>query len=175
MNGEKRAPLDGFGRAHDSEAWFRMYGSETFVDLTMVSAKAGHMYILISLRCYHERGPEDFERFRKTYKRMFGWSKSALEELVKFGLVEISGDGLLVSKMYNPGHQGVATVRPVIPETVRREVLERDGWACVYCGATDDLAMDHVIPISKEGADTPQNLVTACRSCNSRKGNRTNG
>jgi len=173
--GEKRGSLTGIGRSHDSEAWFRLYGSETFVDLTLVSTKAGHMYIVISLRCYHERGAENFERFRKAYKRMFGWSKSAFDELLEVGLVHLSDDGELTSKMYSPGNQGVATIRPPIPDYIRNEVLERDGRACVYCGASEDLAMDHVIPISKEGADTANNLVTACRPCNSRKGNRFDG
>jgi len=44
---------------------------------------------------------------------------------------------------------------------------------CAYCGATGDLTVDHVVPFSRGGRNVPENLTTACRSCNSRKSFRT--
>jgi 5-methylcytosine-specific restriction endonuclease McrA len=44
--------------------------------------------------------------------------------------------------------------------------------ACEYCGAKEQLSWDHLIPISKGGLDIADNLVLACGSCNSSKGNR---
>lgn len=41
--------------------------------------------------------------------------------------------------------------------------------ACVYCGAEDDMTVDHLVPRRYGGSDQPRNLVPACRSCNSRK------
>ena len=41
--------------------------------------------------------------------------------------------------------------------------------ACVYCGVTENLSADHIIPPSKGGRDSGENLVLACRSCNSSK------
>lgn len=58
----------------------------------------------------------------------------------------------------------------------RRTVLARDRYTCQYCGATPeraDLTVDHVLPRSKGGQTTWENVVTACRRCNARKGNRT--
>jgi hypothetical protein len=52
-------------------------------------------------------------------------------------------------------------------------VYERDGRACRYCGSTQDLTIDHVVPRCQGGGDEADNLVVACRSCNSRKGGRT--
>lgn len=53
-------------------------------------------------------------------------------------------------------------------------VLDRDGHACVYCGAASvPLQLDHVIPRSRGGADTPDNLVACCKPCNTSKGART--
>lgn len=54
---------------------------------------------------------------------------------------------------------------------VTRAIDARDGGCCVYCGATADesgshLHLDHVVPRSLGGEDTPCNLVTACRACN---------
>jgi 5-methylcytosine-specific restriction endonuclease McrA len=58
----------------------------------------------------------------------------------------------------------------------RRLVLARDAYTCQYCGAQPNRAMltiDHVLPRSRGGAKSWENVVTACRSCNQRKGNRT--
>jgi len=53
----------------------------------------------------------------------------------------------------------------------RRAVFARDEWACQYCGATAE-NLDHVIPRSRGGTHTWDNVVAACRRCNSRKENR---
>lgn len=61
------------------------------------------------------------------------------------------------------------------PETwneLRRTVFERDGWQCVYCGSSDNLEADHIVPLSKGGRSTLDNLSAACKSCNSSKGAR---
>ncbi|MBN1218826.1 MAG: HNH endonuclease [Anaerolineae bacterium] len=58
----------------------------------------------------------------------------------------------------------------------RRGVLSRDYYTCQYCGTTPPrkyLTVDHVIPRSRGGKTTWENVVTACERCNGRKGNRT--
>jgi 5-methylcytosine-specific restriction endonuclease McrA len=56
----------------------------------------------------------------------------------------------------------------------RRNILHRDTHSCQYCGATgDELTLDHVLPRSRGGEDSWENIVTACVRCNVRKGNRT--
>ena len=56
----------------------------------------------------------------------------------------------------------------------RRNLLQRDHHTCQYCGARDQpLSVDHVLPRSRGGTDTWENVTTACLSCNVRKGNRT--
>ncbi len=52
----------------------------------------------------------------------------------------------------------------------RHNIFRRDGGRCQYCGITKDLTLDHVIPRSKGGKSTWTNLVTACKKCNSIKG-----
>lgn len=59
-----------------------------------------------------------------------------------------------------------------VPHALRRNVLQRDK-ACVYCGSTVHLTVDHVVPRSKGGGHTLDNLVAACKQCNSSKSNRT--
>jgi len=58
----------------------------------------------------------------------------------------------------------------------RKGILLRDGGACQYCRSkfpAKDLTMDHVIPRSRGGGSTWENLVACCFRCNNRKGNRT--
>lgn len=59
-----------------------------------------------------------------------------------------------------------------VPAVSRREVLRRDHHTCQYCGTTRHLTLDHVIPRSKGGPHTWDNVVAACATCNGRKGDR---
>jgi len=52
----------------------------------------------------------------------------------------------------------------------RQNIFKRDGFSCQYCGINSDLTLDHVLPKSRNGKSSWSNLVTACKSCNSRKG-----
>lgn len=53
----------------------------------------------------------------------------------------------------------------------RREVFIRDHFSCQYCGLkTRDLTLDHIVPRHRGGQHSWENLVSACRSCNHRKG-----
>ncbi len=60
-----------------------------------------------------------------------------------------------------------------IPKEFRWKIWQRDDFTCQYCGARDDLSIDHIFPESKGGKLIDSNLVTACKTCNSRKNNRT--
>ena len=58
----------------------------------------------------------------------------------------------------------------------RKNVVWRDKSICQYCGGRFcfvDLTMDHVIPKSRGGDKTWDNIVTCCKKCNNTKGNRT--
>lgn len=59
-----------------------------------------------------------------------------------------------------------------IPLT-RRNIMHRDRYTCQYCGRRGDLTIDHIIPRSRGGKDTWDNVTAACRRCNALKGCRT--
>lgn len=59
-----------------------------------------------------------------------------------------------------------------IPRHIRQEVWSRDGGKCTECGAKDYLEFDHIIPHSRGGANTVNNVQLLCRRCNSVKSDR---
>lgn len=58
------------------------------------------------------------------------------------------------------------------PAFTRFNVFLRDRFTCQYCGQHEDLTFDHVIPRSKGGLTTWDNVVAACSGCNLRKSDR---
>jgi 5-methylcytosine-specific restriction endonuclease McrA len=62
------------------------------------------------------------------------------------------------------------------PKLTRGNLYLRDGYRCAYCDerlAGRELTYDHVIPRAQGGRTEWENVVTACRACNHKKGNRT--
>ncbi|MBN8572925.1 MAG: HNH endonuclease [Candidatus Kapabacteria bacterium] len=59
-------------------------------------------------------------------------------------------------------------------ELSRKNIVRRDNGRCQYCNkTTPPLTIDHIIPKSRGGEDSWENLITACMRCNNYKGNRT--
>ncbi len=59
------------------------------------------------------------------------------------------------------------------PAFTRFNLFLRDGFKCSYCNSPDDLTFDHVVPRSRGGKTTWENIVTACSPCNLKKGGRS--
>lgn len=58
----------------------------------------------------------------------------------------------------------------------KKNIFLRDGYTCQYCGRAFDrseLSLDHILPQSRGGKDTWENLVAACKPCNGRKDDQT--
>ncbi|KAL4420238.1 hypothetical protein ABPG77_011062 [Micractinium sp. CCAP 211/92] len=55
----------------------------------------------------------------------------------------------------------------------RHNIILRDQGRCQYCGSAKNLTIDHVVPQSKGGRNTWENLVACCSTCNSRKGDKS--
>ena len=94
---------------------------------------------------------------------------------------EISGYTIRTSKISIPVPSVVRLMKyrrmPRQNRSVSRKgILLRDGNCCQYCGArlpAGSLTLDHVVPRSRRGLSTWENLVTCCFTCNNRKGDRT--
>lgn len=61
------------------------------------------------------------------------------------------------------------------PAFTRFNLFLRDRFVCQYCGSGEDLTFDHLIPRSRGGRTTWQNVITACSPCNLRKANKLAG
>lgn len=103
----------------------------------------------------------------------------------KAELVEADGQAVVRSVRFNyPRPAIIRLVRFVhVPRRFRRQVTNtflfaRDQYTCQYCERRANdlkrrecLTRDHVIPLSRGGGNEWDNVVTACSSCNTRKGN----
>ncbi|WP_211240402.1 HNH endonuclease [Haloglycomyces albus] len=88
------------------------------------------------------------------------------------------GDGYLHSESFDLPVPSVVRLKRYVhvPHQMsaspsRRGVFIRDGWTCVYCGYGAE-TLDHVIPRSRGGTHSWDNVVAACAHCNQRKGDR---
>lgn len=70
----------------------------------------------------------------------------------------------------------IAVERGEVSDSLRYDILNRDNFTCVICGASArqgvHLHVDHIVPVSKGGKSTPDNLRTLCERCNIGKSNK---
>ncbi len=107
-------------------------------------------------------------------------ARRALTLLVKgAAAMEESHDVLVWRNMRMPSVIRLSRYRKVPQKrhaVTRRNIFSRDLNVCQYCAkvfSSSRLTLDHVIPRSRGGRDTWENLVTCCYSCNYRKADRT--
>lgn len=102
-----------------------------------------------------------------------------LLHLRKADLVEAAGNRVVRSPSVHVPWPSIVRLRAYVRVPYKRimlsrkNVLRRDRFRCQYCGKRDKLTIDHVLPKSRGGRDTWENLVAACVPCNNRKGSRT--
>ena len=115
--------------------------------------------------------------------------KAALSKLERAGQISISGSGAvrtiaLTSEFFQTSGSWVSVRAGFtwakggskwrgtpISTQLRRQVFERDGQVCAYCGNEEGpFHIDHRHPVAKGGKDTLSNLTVACRPCNLSKG-----
>jgi hypothetical protein len=112
-------------------------------------------------------------------KNMVAWTAGQCEFIFKGGISRLTGKQSTIainsiiavkqSRTFKHPQRG-------IPPLNNRELFFRDGNLCMFCG--DELpdvllTRDHVIPLSRGGQDRWSNVVTACKYCNTHKGDRT--
>jgi hypothetical protein len=87
-------------------------------------------------------------------------------------VLELSSIIATIGHTANPGN----TRHDYVPPLNNQTLFRRDGYLCLYCAqrfAASELSRDHIRPFSQGGADTWNNVATACRRCNNQKASRT--
>lgn len=87
----------------------------------------------------------------------------AKRDIEKIAMQELLDDGEIFHE---------ANKRPPIPKDVVDTVWNRDEGKCVYCGSSENLHLDHIIPFSKGGDTSVENLQLLCQKCNLEKSNK---
>lgn len=101
-----------------------------------------------------------------------GEVRASVGRAVSLGVVEIGASRFSGMPPEPPPPAPLAAPYRRAPGTsLRRQILDRDG-ACVHCGSTENLHIDHIEPFSRGGLTVLENLQVLCRTCNSRKSNR---
>ena len=112
-------------------------------------------------------------------KEQVAWSLGEHTFTVRGGMNRLTGEQSQITGSSIIAIKGKAMAMKSfnqVPPLNNRELFHRDRQICAYCanmfsGAI--LTRDHIVPFSKGGKDTWMNVVTACRSCNERKSDRT--
>jgi hypothetical protein len=95
--------------------------------------------------------------------------KEMAKEFVNQVTVELSQDAFISVKKQETLD---SYSRERIPQRVKDLVWKRDGGVCVKCGSNKNLEFDHIIPVSKGGANTYRNIQLLCEKCNRKKSNK---
>ncbi len=106
---------------------------------------------------------EDYLKHRRGYvARSKAWAEAHPEN---------RKDSIRRNSSKRRAQKATTTVQDISAQDVRK-LFESTNGRCVYCGAKTKLTLDHVVPLSRGGIHALENLVGACFSCNSSKGNK---
>ena len=147
-----------------SEAkYFRAKYNECSSELTMSQIESKNLLEELreaNTQLRYERTKEQIEKDKVKAKLL---EKKKKREIEKLALQELIDEGEIFPE---------ANKRPPIPKDVVDTVWNRDGGKCVYCGSNENLHLDHIIPFSKGGDTSVENLQLLCQKCNLEKSNK---
>lgn len=125
-------------------------------------------------KIYYEKNKEKIKANVKRHRKNPEYRKKQQEWNDKWRSKPENREKILVMRRRSQSkiHAILRKVGYVTPE-IRAQILLRDNYRCLACGAIKSLTIDHIKSISKGGTTQEKNLQTLCRSCNSRKQQKT--
>ena len=108
---------------------------------------------------------------------LWSWQDSVKSVFLDRVTIVSNYDRIIRSPSFNMKLPSVIALKSFIkpqssPNFTRFNVFLRDRFLCQYCGSDQELTFDHLLPRSKGGQTNWNNVVTACSSCNVKKGGR---
>lgn len=154
--------------------WFKFFPADWLSGTRGLTATEAGVYIMLVVDAF--AGGDDTVKMGDRYYARCGlrsWRGliRRLGALETQGLIAVYGPNVTV---FLPAEWRALGGREIIPASVRRLVISRDGNVCRYCGSTEGpFHIDHVHPVALGGTSSPDNLALACAPCNLSKGART--
>lgn len=112
--------------------------------------------------------------WKRGLKLLMAGKVHLVESYTDIQVYTTTGDGYSVPKIV------VLKKYVKLPERMyrpnRRNIFLRDNYSCAYCSrqlGTEELSIDHILPKSRGGKETWDNLITSCKTCNCLKGDKT--
>ena len=106
---------------------------------------------------------EEYSKFREEVEKA--------KEAIRVRNLKRDAEKVAMEELIESGEISPRASRPPIPREIVDAIWRRDGGKCVYCGSTENLQIDHIIPFSKGGATCIENLQILCQKCNAKKSN----
>lgn len=153
----------------------QLYVGDYLRDTRHLTAEQHGAYLLLLMAAWNAGGrlPNDPRKLaRLAASTPSRWSKISADVLEFF---EVEGDTLKtdILERWSRERRRLEGRQPM-SAAVRAFVLERDGYRCTYCEATDGpFEVDHILPVSRGGGNEFENLTCACKPCNRSKGAKT--
>lgn len=162
-NEENKKYVGFLDKAVSEAKYFRAKYNECSSELTMSQIESKNLLEKLreaNTQLQYERNKEQIEKDKIKAKLL---EKKKKREIEKLALQELIDEGEIFPE---------ANKRPPIPKDVVDTVWNRDGGKCVYCGSNENLHLDHIIPFSKDGDTSVENLQLLCQKCNLEKSNK---
>ena len=162
-NEENKKYVGFLDKAVSEAKYFRAKYNECSSELTMSQIESKNLLEKLreaNTQLQYERNKEQIEKDKIKAKLL---EKKKKREIEKLALQELIDEGEIFPE---------ANKRPPIPKDVVDTVWNRDGGKCVYCESNENLHLDHIIPFSKGGDTSVENLQLLCQKCNLEKSNK---